>query len=183
MRNLLPNFPNSLDQFILDCWRTSFIEIQFVFYMLLNVFYDIQIRTLCRSGEEIDTILLSMICGDFGSMWGCIILLEDKWPIFITIDGRHALGGGGGSCSKETCFFALIFWSHTTNLPAPLGPMHPQNIILEGWLEKNSGFLASDAIRQTFCVLESFLRSNRHSSEKTASFQNSAGHYLRALVH
>ena len=90
---------------------------------------------------EIDTILLTIICGDFSSMWGCIILLEDIWPIFITIDGRNAFGEV--FVQQRDIFFASIFWSHNTNLPTPLGPMHPQNMIesiLEGWLEKSRTF-------------------------------------------
>ena len=157
MRNLLPNFLNSIDQLILGCWRTSFIEIQFAFHMLPNIFYDIQIRTLCRPGEEINTLLLTIICGDFGSIWGCIILLEDKWPIFITINDRNALGEV--FMQQRDIFFAFIFWSHTTNLPTPLGPMHPQNMMERAFLKvgwKNSGFSASDVIRLTICVLESF---------------------------
>ena len=138
MRNLLPNFLTSLDQLILGCWRTYFIEIQFVFHMLPNVFYDIQIRTLCRPGEEIDTLLLTIICDDFGSMWGCIILLEDKWPIFITIDGRNALGEV--FMQQRDIFFCIHFlvtYHQSSDTIMPNAPQkHDGEGVLEGWLEK-----------------------------------------------
>ena len=57
-----------------------------------NIFDDIQIRTLCWPGEEIDSLLLTKIFGDVCSMWGCFILLEHTWPIFITIECRNASG-------------------------------------------------------------------------------------------
>ena len=31
--------------------------------------------------------------------------------------------------------FAFILWSHTTNLPTPLGPMHPQNMMKRAFLK------------------------------------------------
>ena len=167
MRNLLPNFLNSIDQLILGCWRTSFIEIQFVFQMLPNIFYDIQIRTLCRPGEEIDTPLLTIICGDFGSMWGCIILLEDKWPIFITIDDRNALGEV--FMQQRDIFFCIHFLvthhqsSDAIRPNAP--PKHDGEGILEGWLEKFRIFGLRRHSPNHLCS-RIILRANRHSSEK-----------------
>ena len=114
--------------------------------MLPNVFHDIQIRTLCRPAEEVDTPLLTIICGDFGSMWGCIILLEDIWLIFITINGRNALGEV--FLQQRDIFFCIHFLvthhqsSDAIRLNAP--PKHDGEGILEGWLE-NSGLYSSEA--------------------------------------
>ena len=84
----LPQLAGSTRSWLLE----DFLDRNLFCHELRNVFDDIQIRTQCRPGEEIDFLLFKIIFGDAGSMWGCIILLEDTWPVFITIDGRNALG-------------------------------------------------------------------------------------------
>ena len=180
----MPNFLNSIDQLILGCWRTSFIEIQFVFHMLPNVFCDIQIRALCRPREEIDTLLLTIICGDVGSMWGCIIFLEDTWPIFITTDGRNALEEV--FMQQRDIFFCIHFlvtYHRSSDAIRSNAPQkHDGEGILEGWLEKFRIFRLRCHSPNPLCSRIIF-EAKSTLIRKTTSFQNSAGHSRRALAH
>ena len=40
---------------------------------------------------DIYPLMIQVTFGDFSSVWGCIVLLEDERSIFNTIDGKNAL--------------------------------------------------------------------------------------------
>ena len=111
--------------------------VYFVFYVTPDIFNNVQIWALRRPRKNAHWCLFQEIIGNFGTMRGCIVLLEDKWSPTITEHIFYRL-------EKVILQDSYVFWSIQTILTkyqpayairsnAP--PKHDENWIFKGWLK------------------------------------------------
>ena len=123
--NFVPLFCSLVPQFMYFLWWT-WIPVQSLLQLYSKVFNSIQVRGLCRPDQDLNVIVLKLLCCLVGGMFRVIILLKDPL-LFYYLQLFKTFNHSTIQNSVLSAF--MIPWP-SVSIPTPFHPMHSHTIRL-----------------------------------------------------